>query len=347
MSTRLKYVSEQHIISNVNPYATTYGSFLLKDNTTKQYFEFVSSHANIDSLSYGIDYTKDIHCVLVLGKDTAEKNLPVIDYPLTITGSNTEHYIIIDLRLYASENTIKNVNSLYATNLEEHFPRQSIETVKLLIQMGKIMAALYDGDYRAIDPIFVTYLKAITHYVSTGYGRIIKPVGQNRLELIMVMSLYYYFLSSNRDPLKLDYNLVKDVMLRTKLIPKFLFTDDLFENAYGCYMLRIQNLLPEDLRKFKVLEDVVTDCIDGDYASKFKLASLAEVGSKDWFGFGKTYTPAVCLENLPLFLVMMLGIFNTNSFRDCGFSRIMTGVKSNLDLNDFIKYMNSNFDIRN
>lgn len=332
----LKFIKEEQFVSNINPYATTVGQLLLTSDITEKYYKFILNNNSKRKLNYDIDFGS-CNCVLILGNTDDEKTLPPLDYPLTIYGTDNKTYIVIDLRAYVNKDKLE--NNVYTFNqVLDAIPRLSIDTVYLLLYMGKIMSFLYDGEFSILQQSIVKpFLRASVCYLTVIFNKIIELPPTIKLDFEFISSLYFLFQTTNEELLKLDHNYVISKIQLLSFLHKSMFKDDFVFKVYVMYMQKIQNVLENKNKRLNIVEEVVKDVIEEDFSSRFKLNVISQMTSKDWHSFGKSNTPLIALENLPLMLVMLYAANGNTSFKNCNFSSIINKCKAIIEFKDYNK----------
>lgn len=326
-----KFLKEEYDVPNINPYSTKAGKYKITPQIMEKYFKFASTLNN--DISYGLNYGSFIPMVL-LGKNSQEMDLPPIDYPLTITNASNKDCIILDLRQYTNKGEI-DPSIISYMDFDKVISRTSIDTVKLLLRMGKIMSSLYEEEWSSLQKIVPITYKSYVLYLTTVYNSIVMLPMPVKSAFEALASIYFYFLTNSENPINVDHDLVEAKLIRFGLINKLFFQSEQFKNLYIEYMVNIQNTLEERVRSFDTLETIVHKLIQDEFSGRFKYDILVEKTSNHWHGFGKKYTPLVALENIPLFMVMLEGVYNSNSFANGFFGGVLNKFKKVIDGNAF------------
>lgn len=326
-----KFLKEEYNVPNINPYATKAGKFKITPQIMEKYFKFASTTP--DTISYGLNFGNFIPMV-ILGKTNQEMELPPIDYPLTITNASNKDCIIIDLRQYVNKANLDNHIISYS-DFDQLVGRTSVDTVKLLLRMGKIMSSLYEEEWSTVSRITPICYKSYVLYLTTVYNSIVLLPAPIKTVFESLASIYFYFLTNSENPITVDHDLVETKLAKYGLINKLFFQSEQFKNLYVEYMVNVQNTLEERIRSFDTLETIVHKLVQDEFSGRFKYDILVEKTANHWHGFGKKYTPLIALENLPLFIVMLEGVYNSNSFANGFFGGVLNKYKKIIDGNAF------------
>lgn len=327
----VKYLKPEHQKSHINPYCTKAGKLKITPKIYDAYFKFASLTG--DTISYGLDYGECVPMV-ILGKNPEEMELPPIDFPLTVTSSNNRTCILIDLRQYITKNNFDPSVVSYM-EFDTFIPRTATDTVRLLFRLGKIMSVLYGEEWSSLQKIMPILYKSYVLYLTTVYNSIVILPPEIKMVFESIASIYFYFLTNDNPLLDTDEHLLETKISKYGLINKLFFQYEHFKNTFVKYMLHTQNTPEETVRGFDTLEKIVSLDIQEEFSSRFKYDILVEKTANHWYGFGKKVTPLIALENLPLFAVMLEGIFASNSFNGGYFSSVLNKFKKVIDAGAF------------
>lgn len=307
---------------SVDPYNTSYGSLLNILPIKNKIMKYI-----IDAGSYNLnyDYTNmDNHkLVIITGKNSAEKELPIWSFPILMEAINGDKIVAIDIRKY-----VKNVTEDFM-NISDI--AKDTGSITFLTLAARYVGELDAGNYGLVKNIERSIVSAFSIWLSDSLNSAImlNPVEKVKLEVICAFYGYRLFME---DSIKLsDIETMKIKISKTKL-------------SLPMTIKAISEIVNKLDYKLNSLDDLVRNILLGLDSEKLDVINknvLLSTLSNSWYGVGAGETVMIAVENLPLLISLIYSAISNKSYKRSKIATILN--RNNRKING--KTMISNINI--
>lgn len=315
----------------VNPYFTTRGKLIPIANLEVKLQNLVIGFKKLDQsdLSYGINFKKLIP-VIILGKDSTEKDIPILPLPYIFSDVRGKEYVAIDLREYVNTNSLRDkIYELQHSN-DLRLVISRFDNAKTLLLMAGIMDRILVNGFDWVNRDIVISLYCY-FYVSI-LNSLTKFSFQNTEDIRFMVTLYYYTMLKR---IRADEIKVDDLIgYMSKMSHGLRIPTESIKNLIALFQQAQVNITDEDYVTLKSLINLSFCSFDSNLV--INPVTFTNSLSSLWFGPGKQDASLVFFENVPVFLSMVYS-GNQSSFKETRFSKLLKGTKINV--NNFLKSM--------
>lgn len=325
-----------------NPYSTTVGRLKYKDmqNVVKQIKDFMlKQEYNKEALSYGMKIERFTPIILI-GKEEGEDYIPLFDFPLIVSDSFNNDYLVIDLRQYVSKDKLKTTDVQHIDSFGEVMSR--LDNPKILLRMAAIMGKLANGEFGSLGSIYGVLGQHYISYLASVYDNVIKLDPRSLVEFRCLAALFFFMLTNPGEVQDHNHGDIQ-LILKNKfgIEDWFLKEQNSFETMYCDYAVIMQNIVPEDKHCLYVLEKLTKAILQPLYAEKFNVGVINSSISNHWSFAGKNLTMPIALENVCLFAALLEACMINNSFKNSRFYQFV--FKGRLKTNNYDKNIADTF----
>jgi len=281
---------------SVDPYDTSYGSLLnilpIKNKIMKYLID-----AENDNLNYEYANMDNHRLVIITGKNSAEKELPIWTFPILMEAINGDKVVAIDIRKYVKKVTedVLNIADIVKDS----------GSVTFLTLAARYVGELDAGNYGLIKNIERSTVSAFSIWLSDSLNSAImlNPVEKVRLEVICAFYGYRLFMEES---IKLsDIEVMKTKISKTKL-------------SLPMTIKAISDIINKLDYKLNSLDDLVRNILLGLDSEKLDVINknvLLSTLSNSWYGVGAGETVMIAVENLPLLICLIYSAIDNKSYK--------------------------------